>query len=107
MYGVPPNNLKSINLDIVGLNRKNYETKMYTLTIHINEKLNPARNEVQLKIDNVNVEDLFDVEKMDRLKDIFRKQLWKNSQDDLYLTFLASAVQMGARLPANPTEGEG
>lgn len=60
-----------------------------------------------MKIDNLNVEDMFDVQTMDNLKDVLRKQLWKDSQDDLYLTFLASAVEMGARKPLNPEEGEG
>lgn len=107
LYGVPPSDLSFIQLEIVALNRKNYETRVRTLPIHITEKLNPARNEVQLKIDNVNVEDMFDADRMERMKDIFRKALWKNSQDDLYITFLESAVRMGARLPANPSEGEG
>lgn len=107
LYGVPPSDVQHIELEIVALNRKNYETRVRTLPIHVDEKLNPARNEVQLKIDNVNVEDMFDADRMERMKDIFRKLLWKSSQDDLYVTFLVSAIQMGARLPANPSEGEG
>lgn len=107
LYGVPPNSHEDVLLEIVALNRKNYETRRITMPIHITEKLNPAKYEVQLKIDNLNVDDMFDVERMDRLMDVFRKRLWKDSQDDLYVTFLASAIQLGARLPLNPNEGEG
>lgn len=96
-----------VTLEIVALNRKNYETRRHVLPIVITEKLNPARYEVQLKIDNLNVEDMFEVERMDRLKDVFRKRLWKESDNDLYVTFLASAIELGARLPPNPDEGEG
>lgn len=107
LYGVPPNTHEDVLLEIVALNRKNYETRRITMPIYITEKLNPAKYEVQLKIDNLNVDDMFDVERMDRLMDVFRKRLWKDSQDDLYITFLASAIQLGARLPLNPNEGEG
>lgn len=108
LYGVPPNiPNKEIDLEIVGLNRRDYSTKRYFKTIQIAEKLNPAKHEVQLKIDNLNVEDMFEVERMERLKDIFRKKLWPDSQNDLYVTFLASAVKLGARLPLDPKEGEG
>lgn len=108
LYGVPPNKHNAkIPLEIVALNRKDYSTRREVLTIHVTEKLNPAKYEVHMKIDNLNVEDMFDVETMERLKDVFRKQLWKDSQSDLYLTFLASAVQLGARKPLNPEEGEG
>ncbi|XP_018321233.1 alpha-sarcoglycan isoform X2 [Agrilus planipennis] len=108
LFGVPPNKHNAeILLQIIALNRKNYETRQSVLPIRITEKLNPARNEVQLKIDNLNVEDMFDTERMNRLKDVFRKKLWRESDEDLYVTFLASAIQMGARLPPNPKEGEG
>lgn len=60
-----------------------------------------------MKINNLNVADMFDVERMDALKDIFTRHLWKDSEDDLYVTFLKSAVEMGARKPLNPNEGEG
>ncbi|XP_017771255.1 PREDICTED: epsilon-sarcoglycan isoform X2 [Nicrophorus vespilloides] len=107
LYGVPPNRMELVTLEIVGLNRMNYETRRVVLPISITEKLSPARYEVQLKIDNLNVEDMFDVERMDRLKDVFRKRLWKDSEEDLYVTFLASAIELGARLPLNPDEGDG
>lgn len=108
LYGVPPESHKpEVYLEVVALNRKTYETKYHVLPIHIIEKLNPAKSEVHLKIDNLNVEDMFDTERIKRLKDVFTDTLWKDSLPDLYVTFLASAVQLGARLPLNPSEGEG
>ncbi|XP_022916089.1 epsilon-sarcoglycan isoform X2 [Onthophagus taurus] len=107
LYGVPPEKEQHIILEIIALNRNTYETKRVVLPIYITQKRYPAKYEVQLKIDNLNVEDMFDVERMERLKDVFRKQLWKDSDEDLYVTFLASAIELGARLPLNPKEGEG
>ncbi|KAF5286543.1 hypothetical protein FQR65_LT12547 [Abscondita terminalis] len=108
LYGVPPDNLYSdVHIEVVALNRKTYETKHQVITIRVNEKLNPAKNEVHLKIDNLNVEDMFDHERIERLKNVFRRTLWKESSKDMHLTFLASAIQLGARLPPNPNEGEG
>lgn len=108
LYGVPPASYKSIvPLEIIALNKRTYETRVEILNIIISEKLNQARFEVHMKIDNLNVEDMFDAEKMDALKDIFRKHLWKDSESDLYVTFLNSAIELGARKPLNPNEGEG
>lgn len=44
---------------------------------------------------------------MTRLKDILRTKLWTESNQDLYSTFLASAIDLGARLPLKPSDGEG
>lgn len=108
LYGVPPMNYKSIvPLEVIALNKKTYETRVQILNIFVSEKLNQARFEVHMKIDNWNVEDMFDVKRMEALKDIFRKDLWKDSESDLYVTFLNSAIELGARKPLNPNEGEG
>ena len=74
--------------------------------MNVLEKENLTKYEVHLKIDNLNVEDMFDRNRTEELLDIFRKRLWKNAMD-LYVTFLASAVELGARLPLKPSEGEG
>ncbi|XP_067000391.1 epsilon-sarcoglycan isoform X1 [Anabrus simplex] len=107
LYGVPPVNQPDLELEIVGLNRRNYETRRRVVNMNIQPKEDPARYEVQLKIDNLNVEDMFDSYRLNRLLDVFRRKLWQESEDDLYVTFLASAVQLGARLPLKPNEGEG
>ncbi|KAJ9585970.1 hypothetical protein L9F63_020384, partial [Diploptera punctata] len=105
LYGVPPPQHDSLELEIVGLNRKNYETRRRVVHMNVQEK--EAKHEVQLKIDNLNVEDMFDSYRLNRLLDVFRHKLWREGVNDLYVTFLASAVHLGARLPLRPNDGEG
>lgn len=109
LYGVPPEKLENtrVPLEIVALNTQNYETRVEHVNIVITEKLNRAKYQVHMKINNLNVDDMFDVNKMENLKDVFRKQLWMDSEDDIYPTFLSSAIKLGARKPLNPNEGEG
>ncbi|XP_049862304.1 alpha-sarcoglycan isoform X2 [Schistocerca gregaria] len=107
LYGVPPMKQNDLELEIVGLNKGTYETQCETVLLKVEEKPDPAKYEVQLKIDNLNVEDMFDELRMNRLLDVFRNNLWPQSHADLYVTFLESAVQLGARLPLSPNEREG
>ncbi|XP_012281456.1 alpha-sarcoglycan isoform X2 [Orussus abietinus] len=106
LYGVAPKDQEDFQLEIVGLNKHTYETRYKVLAVNVLDKENLTRYEVHLKIDNLNVEDMFDANRTDRLLDVFRKNLWKEATD-LYVTFLASAVELGARLPLKPEEGEG
>ncbi|XP_043247899.1 alpha-sarcoglycan isoform X1 [Colletes gigas] len=106
LYGVAPKDQKYFQLEIVGLNKHTYETRHKVLDMNVLEKENLTKFEVHLKIDNLNVEDMFDRNRTERLLDIFRKKLWKDARD-LYVTFLASAIELGARLPLKPSEGEG
>ncbi|KAJ8879221.1 hypothetical protein PR048_019827 [Dryococelus australis] len=107
LYGVPPMNHGDVVLEIVGLDHKSYETRQRVIHINVHKKEDPAKYEVQLKIHNLNVEDMFDSHRLDRLLNVFRKKLWTESDEDLYVTFLASAVQLGGRLPLRPSEEEG
>lgn len=66
-----------------------------------------ARHQVHLKIDNLAVEDLFDSQYLDDLLGVFRFELWPEAIHDLHVTFFASAVHLGARLPLRPEEKEG
>ncbi|XP_076165424.1 sarcoglycan alpha [Ptiloglossa arizonensis] len=106
LYGVAPKGQKYFQLEIVGLNKHTYETRYKVLDMNVSQKANLTKYEVHLKIDNLNVEDMFDRNRTEELLDIFRKKLWKNAPD-LYVTFLASAIELGARLPLKPSEGEG
>lgn len=67
----------------------------------------PARYQVQLKIYNLAVEDLFEPHYLDDLLSIFRAELWPEAIHDLHVSFFASAVHLGARLPLRPEEKEG
>ncbi|XP_045455467.1 uncharacterized protein LOC123665169 [Melitaea cinxia] len=108
IFGTPPRNTKTpITLEVIGLNRQDYETRRVLLNLKVQPKQNMAKHEVELKIDNLNVEDLLDEHRMTRLKDILRTKLWTESSKDLYPTFLASAIDLGARLPLKPSDGEG
>lgn len=108
IFGTPPRGTASpITIEVIGLNRQDYETRRVLLTLTIEPKENMASHEVELKIDNLNVEDLLDEHRMTRLKDILRAKLWTESSKDLYPTFLASAIDLGARLPLKPSDGEG
>lgn len=91
----------------MAVNAKTYETRRRVVHLTVREKTNPAVYHVNLKIDNLNVEDLFDQYRVMKLLDIFRYKLWPDSFTDLYVTFLASAVTQGARLPLKPNESEG
>ncbi|XP_046614545.1 epsilon-sarcoglycan isoform X2 [Neodiprion virginianus] len=106
LYGVAPSEQDNLTLEVVALNKNNYETRHKILNFNVLKKVNPAKNEVRLKIDNLNVDDLFNATRIDQLLDIFKNDLWKDASD-LYVTFLASAIEMGARLPLKPEEGEG
>ncbi|XP_070154445.1 alpha-sarcoglycan isoform X3 [Polyergus mexicanus] len=106
LYGVAPKDQKYFQLEIVGLNKHTYETRHKVLDMNVLERENLTKYEVHLKIDNLNVEDMFDRNRTEKLLDIFRKKLWKGAAD-LYVTFLASAIELGARLPLKPSEGEG
>ncbi|XP_068625653.1 alpha-sarcoglycan [Battus philenor] len=108
IFGTPPRGTVSpITLEVIGLNRQDYETRCVLITLNIQPKENMALHEVELKIDNLNVEDLLDEHRMTRLKDILRMKLWTESKQDLYPTFLSSAIDLGARLPLKPSDGEG
>ncbi|KAG8246848.1 hypothetical protein J6590_075814 [Homalodisca vitripennis] len=96
-----------VQIEVIGLNKKNYEARRRVIKMNVVEKAEPALYEVHLKVDKLNVEDMLDSDRYNRLLDVFRRSLWPESQSDLYITFLASAVQLGARLPLNPFEGEG
>ncbi|XP_037927914.1 epsilon-sarcoglycan isoform X2 [Teleopsis dalmanni] len=108
LYGTPTDRLagKALNLDIVALNKANYETRTVVLSIFISQKF-PAPNVIQMKIDNLNWVHLMDPGRVENLRNIFRKDLWTESENDLSLVFMESAVNMGGRLPLRPQQREG
>lgn len=119
-------------VEVVGLNREDYETRKTIIPINVTEKTgwskksttilrrrknykiekhlimstDPAKYEIHLKIDNLNLDDMFEPNRVFRLLNIFTTVLWQDS-DDLYMTYLVSALKLGARLPLSPDEGEG
>ncbi|XP_017480559.1 PREDICTED: epsilon-sarcoglycan isoform X2 [Rhagoletis zephyria] len=108
LYGTPTDRLadKSVRLDIVALNKQNYETRTAKLSIFVAQKL-PSLNIIQMKIDNLNWVHLMDPGRVENLRNIFRKDLWPESESDLSVVFMESAVNMGGRLPLRPQQREG
>lgn len=108
LYGTPPGELaaKTITLEIVALNKQNYETRRAELMITVQPKFH-APNVIQMKIDNLNWVHLMDPGRVENLRNIFRKDLWPESDNDLSLVFMESAVNMGGRLPLRPQQHEG
>ncbi|XP_030384459.1 epsilon-sarcoglycan isoform X2 [Scaptodrosophila lebanonensis] len=107
LYGTPPASMagKQLNLDIVAMNRQNYETRHIVLSIFVAHKY-PTPNVVQMKIDNLNWVHFMDNGRLMDLRNIFRNDLWPESTD-LSVVFMESAVNMGGRLPLRPQQREG
>ncbi|CAG5075527.1 Similar to SGCA: Alpha-sarcoglycan (Oryctolagus cuniculus) [Cotesia congregata] len=72
LYGVAPKDQGDFKLEIVGLNKKNYETSYKVIDINVEEKKNLTTYEVYLKIDNLNIEQTFDNYRMENLLNVFR-----------------------------------
>ncbi|KAG1655520.1 RRP12-like protein [Nymphon striatum] len=111
LYGAVPKP-GIIHLDIIALNRKNYKTFNQTITLKVADKTPQARYEVQLKFFDMNVEDMLANDWHTELVKIFQRNMWNphvqgGKDEDVYLTKLASSVDMGFRLPHNPNEKEG
>lgn len=108
LYGTPPKHLANsvVRIEIVGLNRENYETRKINQILMIQQKV-PASNLVQMKIDNLNWVHLSDPGRMENLKNLFRNDLWPESANDLRIVFMESATRMGVRLPLKPQQTEG
>lgn len=50
---------------------------------------------------------MFQEDRISNLLDIFKQNLWLDSKFNLYVTFLASASDLGQRLPLDPNDTEG
>lgn len=108
LYGSATENYanRKIDIEIVGLNKQNYETRRIVIPIEIIWKP-PPRNRIEMKITNLNWVHLTDLGRVQNLKGIFTDDLWPESADDLSIIFMESAVKMGARLPLKPQNREG
>ncbi|XP_017859161.1 PREDICTED: epsilon-sarcoglycan isoform X2 [Drosophila arizonae] len=108
LYGTPPVPAagKTLNLDVIALNRQNYETRQLVISMFVAHKF-ITPNVVQMKIDNLNWVHLMDPGRVENLRNIFRKDLWPDSKDDLSVVFMESAINMGGRLPLRPQQREG
>ena len=87
---------------MVAVNRATFEYGLLRLALNVTDDAAPARRAVRLKIDNLDVADLFDAHRMRNLRALFTRNLWNGSRHDLYLAHIASAVDLGFRRPLDP-----
>lgn len=108
IYGTAPKEYANhrFELEIVGLNKNTYETRIAIVTFDVIEKQQPA-NRVEMKISNLNWYHMTEPGHINNLKDIFFNELWPHSARDLKLLFMQSAVKMGSRMPTKPQQREG
>ena len=114
---MPPRAKEVFNLDVVATNRDTFETGLLKVVINVtSSSVGPAGPSstpgaasfnVKLKIDNLNIEDIFDPHRLKNLKSLYTEQFWPESKADLHLTFIASSLEVGYRRPLRPTEKDG
>ena len=108
IYGVPPRTNEVLNLDVVATNRDTFETGLLKVVINVTSSASGAAPfNVKLKIDNLNIEDIFDAHRLKNLKSLYTEQFWPESKSDLHMTFIASSLEVGYRRPLRPTEKDG
>ena len=98
IYGVPPREVgRVVELEVVAIDRDTYQTGLLRVLINITQG-DRAPRAVKLKLDNLNLEDLFDSHRLRNLKAVFKQTLWPDASDDIHLSFLASALDQGEHL---------
>lgn len=109
LYGSPSEQFANqvLELDIVALNKQTYTTRTERMVLKIEKNRRMLRNILQMKIDNLDWINLMDPGRITDLKNVFRNELWPESDQDLSVVFLDAAVNMGSRLPASPQLKEG
>ena len=91
-------------------NRETFETGLLNLTINVTASLNrkgASIYNVKLKIDNLNIEDVFDSHRLKSLKNLFKDRFWPQTSLDLHLTQISSSLEVGYRRPIIPTQKDG
>lgn len=113
IYGVPPVMTDDeLELEIVAKNLVTYETSVTQMVLktargaHPDDRENEV-NVVKLKIDNMNLDDLFVRARLDDLKKIFIGNLWTEARDDIYVSFIATSLDVGYRKPVRPNQKDG
>ena len=88
-------------------NRETFDTATIAVNINVARDREERSFHVRLKIDNLNIEDVFDKRRSDRLLNLFRSRFWEAASDDLQLTFADSALNQGGRRPLQPSAKDG
>jgi len=106
LYGVPPSQGVT-EIQIVATDMITFDTSVIQLNILVDPEVMGSKNKVRLKIENLNIEDIFDSHRKQRLLDLFRNQMWLESATDLDLTFADSSLELGGRKPLQPSRKNG
>lgn len=97
---------RRIDIEIVSLNKQDYETRRIVIPMEIIAKAAPL-NRIEMNITNLNWVHMTDLGRVKNLKGIFTDELWPESEKDLSIIFMESAIKFGARLPLKPNNREG
>nr|CAG4646205.1 EOG090X04W0 [Macrothrix elegans] len=107
LFGTPNIGLDSVKLDVIASNQVTFDTTAKEVLLEIYKNKEPTTSQISMKIHNINIEDLMDENVRNKLLDVFRTILWPESQFDLRLVELYSALTVGGRRPARRQDGEG
>lgn len=105
LYG-SPEEPGIVHIQIIALNKTSYATYRKVMKLNVQPYKSQAQYEVEMKFLNLNVEDMFRGDRLSRLVELFRTDLWEES-DITYVTKVVSSLDVGGRLPLNPKEKEG
>lgn len=108
IYGSPTSDYanRKFDIEIVGLNKQTYETRLIIIPFEIVSKA-PPTSKIEMKITNLNWVHLTDLGRVENLKGIFTNDLWPESVVDLNIIFMESAIRLGSRVPLKPQNQEG
>ena len=105
LYGVPPSQGQT-SLEVLATNTETFHTSKLVVSLHTQTRAD-NRYQVKLKIDNLNIEDVFDETRKGRLLNLFKTRFWPEAADDLHLSFADSAIKVGGRRPLKPSSKDG
>lgn len=97
-----PFEIISINWDMANLRRKNIVINIGDHSQNVNDKM----YEIYLKIDNSDITDILQINRMKSLKNVIAN-LWMINDYDLFVTYFESAITLGSRMPLDPNDREG
>ena len=105
LYGVPPSQGQT-SLEVLATNTDTFVTSKLVVSLHTQTRAN-NRYQVTLKIDNLNIEDIFDETRKGRLLSLFKTRFWPEAAGDIHLSFAESAIKVGGRRPLKPSSKDG
>ncbi|OQR77831.1 protein disulfide-isomerase TMX3-like [Tropilaelaps mercedesae] len=104
LYGSQPNS-GPVNIQIISTNQQTFDVKIRQLQLQVEPREIAAPYEVEMKIINYNVEDIFEREILPRFERVIRA-LW-NTSPVIFTSKLASVLDVGGRKPLDPRHKEG